>query len=314
MRQAFPDRVGARRWAPVLDDDIRSSCFASLDVLCAPVGSELPYRGGLDQGFNFRGMRIPFMTPYKGIYRAAVQRGPTALSINTSFKSPYDDQETEEGFVYAYRAGPIDQPDNQALRASYTLQAPLVYFVGTMPGWYRPLYPFFVTADDPGSRTVLLTPGRMAGPYDERQPLLPNDPLERRYAVRETRVRLHQARFRGRVLPAYANQCAICRLKELRLLDAAHIVRDADPSGLPLVPNGLSLCTIHHRAFDHDLVGISRDYDVHIAPRLLEEEDGPMLDLLKGAHASRIQLPARRTLQPDRELLAQRFEQFRAVA
>ena len=68
--------------------------------------------------------------------------------------------------------------------------------------------------------------------------------------------------------------------------------------------NGLSLCTIHHRAFDEDLVGISPDYEVRVASRLLEEEDGPMLDLLKKAHATAIQVPARKTLRPDRELFA----------
>jgi len=113
----------------------------------------------------------------------------------------------------AYRAGSVDQPDNRALRAAHGLQAPLVYFVGTRPGWYRPEWPVFVSDDDPVARRVTLTPGRMVGPYDEREPLLPGDPIERRYALRETRVRLHQARFRARVLPAYANQCTICRLR-----------------------------------------------------------------------------------------------------
>ena len=70
------------------DDDIRSSCFASLDVLCAKHVPELPYRGALDQGFAFRGRRIPFLNYQKGIYRAAAQRGPAALSIITSYKSP----------------------------------------------------------------------------------------------------------------------------------------------------------------------------------------------------------------------------------
>lgn len=32
--------------------------------------------------------------------------------------------------VYHYRDGPIDQPDNRALRAAYEQQAPLVYFHG----------------------------------------------------------------------------------------------------------------------------------------------------------------------------------------
>ena len=113
-----------------------------------------------------------------------------------------------------------------------------------------------MTADDPGRRRVILTPGRMVGPYDEREPLLPVDPIERRYAVRETRVRIHQARFRARVLPAYANHCTICRLRETRLLDAAHIVPDAALAGEPTVSNGHSLCSIHHRAYDEDLVGV----------------------------------------------------------
>jgi putative restriction endonuclease len=298
----------------VRDDDIRSSCFASLDVLCAKHGPELPYVGALDQGFAFRGRRVPFLNYQKGIYRAAAQSGPAALSVNTSYRSPYDDEETPDGFHYAYRAGDIDQPDNRALRAAHSLEVPIVYFVGTRPGWYRPEWPVYVTGDDPSARLAMLTPGRMVGPYDEREPILPTDPLDRRYAVRETRVRLHQTRFRARVLPTYANQCTICRLKETRLLDAAHIVGDTDPRGLPAVTNGLSLCTIHHRAFDQDLVGISPDFEVRVAPMLLEEEDGPMLELLKKAHATAIQLPRSKALRPDRELLAMRFERFRSAA
>lgn len=296
------------------DDDVRSSLLAALDVLCAKHGTEVPYRDGFDAGFAFRGRRVPFLNFQKGIYRAAAQRGPAALSVNTSFKSPYDDEETPEGFAYAYRAGPIDQPDNRALRAAFELQAPLAYFVGTRPGWYRPEWPVYVTADDPVGRRVMLTPGRMVGPYDEREPVLPGDPIERRYAVRETRVRLHQARFRARVLPAYANQCTICRLRETRLLDAAHIVADRELAGEPTISNGLSLCSIHHRSFDEDLVGVSPDYQVVVHPRLLDEDDGPMLDLLKDAHESAIVLPRRQTSRPNKELLAVRFEQFRNAA
>ena len=296
------------------DDDLRSSCFAALEVLSAKHGMEVPYVGGLDQGFAFRGRRVPFLNYQKGIYRAAEQRGPAALSVNTSYKSPYSDEETPDGFVYAYRAGAIDQPDNRALRAAHSLQVPIVYFVGTRPGWYRPEWPVFVAQDRVEQRAVLLTTGRMIGPYDDRDWILPAEPIERRYAVRETRVRLHQARFRGRVLPAYAHQCTICRLKETRLLDAAHIVSDADEAGEPTVTNGLSLCSIHHRAFDEDLVGVSPDYVVEVHPRLRDEEDGPMLALLQGAQGESILVPRRTALRPDRELLAQRFERFRATS
>jgi putative restriction endonuclease len=125
------------------------------------------------------------------------------------------------------------------------------------------------------------------------------------------RVRVHQARFRGRVLPAYRDQCAVCRLKELRLLDAAHIVGDVEVAGEGEVSNGLSLCSIHHRAYDQDLVGVSPSYRVEVSRRLREDEDGPMLDLLKGFHGQAIVVPARRAWAPDRERLALRYERFR---
>lgn len=287
------------------DEDVRTACFLALDVLRAQFGDDLPYKGALDAGFNFRGRRIPFLNYQKGIYRAAAQQGPAALSINTSYESPYDDESTERGFHYAYRAGAIDQPDNRALRAAHELHVWIVYFVSTWPGRYQPLYPYRVAEDNPARRSVLITPGEMIGPMDEREPAPLADP---RYAVRETRVRLDQARFRGLVLPAYNGQCAICRLKEPRLLDAAHV----DPQGAPVVANGLSLCTIHHRAFDQDLVGVSPDYEVRVARRLLEDEDGPMLELLKGFHRKQILLP-RPSRRPDRELLAARYDEFRSA-
>jgi putative restriction endonuclease len=292
------------------DDDVRSSCFASLDVLCATFGEELPYPGGLAKGFAFRGRRVPFLSTQRGIHRAAAQRGAAALSIQTSSKSPYGDEEIELGFRYAYQAGPVDNSDNKALRAAFALQVPLVYFVATRPNWYKPIYPCFVVEDSPARRSVVVSPGRRIGPIDEQELVPFDDPIERRYAVRETRVRLHQARFRGRVLTAYRDSCAICRLKELRLLDAAHIVGDARPGGEPQVSNGLSLCSIHHRAFDQNLVGISPDYEVHVSRNLLEDHDGPMLELLKTFHHEPIVLPSHRAERPDREQLAVRFERF----
>jgi putative restriction endonuclease len=292
------------------DEDIRSSCFSRLAVLQAQHGDELPYAGVLSEGFPFRGARVPFLNYQKGIYRAAVQRGPAALSIQTSARSPYGDEETDDGFFYDYRAGSIDQPDNRALRAAAELGVPVVYFVATQQGIYRPLYPYFVTQDFHAARRVLVTPGKLVGAFDEPETLPVEDLLERRYVVRETKVRLHQDRFRRAVLIAYRDQCTICRLKEVRLLDAAHIDADVLPSGTPVVTNGLSLCTIHHRAFDQRLVAVSPDYEVRVSKRLLDDEDGPMLDVLKGFHGQGINLPARRVNRPDRERLALRFEGF----
>lgn len=289
------------------DDDMRAVCFLTLDALRAQHGDELPYAGLLDRGFTWRNGRVPFLNRQKGIYRAARQTGPAALSVMTSLNSPYDDEETPDGFLYAYRAGPVEGADNRALLEAHRLQVPVVYYVGTKRGSFHPMYPTYVTENLPAERRVLLTPGRRT-PMGSPRPL--DDAVERRYAVVERRVRLHQWRFRGIVLPAYDHRCTICALREERLLDAAHIVGDVEERGEAVVPNGVSLCSIHHRAFDQDLVGISPDYEVHVSSRLMDEDDGPMLEVLKGFHRRRIHLPSRPSQHPDRERLAARFERF----
>ena len=199
------------------DDDVRSSCFASLDVLCATFGEDLPYAGGLAKGFAFRGRRVPFLRPREGFTTLPSSAGRRLSRSRRHRSSPYGDEEVELGFRYAYQAGAIDNADNRALRAAFALQVPLVYFVATRPHWYEPIYPCYIAEDNPALRSVIVTNGRMIGPLDEREPAPFDDSLERGYAVRETRVRLHQARFRGRVLMAYRDSCAVCRLKELRL-------------------------------------------------------------------------------------------------
>ena len=77
----------------------------------------------------------------------------------------------------------------------------------------------------------------------------------------------------------------------------------------------VSACVrFHHRAFDQSLVGVSPDYIVQVSRRLLEDEDGPMLDLLKGFHNIPLHLPARERDRPDRERLELRYERFLELA
>ena len=57
----------------------------------------------------------------------------------------------------------IDEPDNRALRAAHELRVPLVYFFSTRPGWYKPIFPAYVSADDPTARMVAVTPGELHG-------------------------------------------------------------------------------------------------------------------------------------------------------
>jgi putative restriction endonuclease len=106
--------------------------------------------------------------------------------------------------------------------------------------------------------------------------------------------------------------CAVCNLKHSQLLDAAHIISDAQPNGNPVISNGIALCKIHHAAYDRNLMGIRPDYQVVINDELLKEVDGPMLKHgLQEMHGSQIRLPRREPDYPDRTRLDFRFSEFR---
>ena len=87
---------------------------------------------------------------------------------------------------------------------------------------------------------------------------------------------MHQQEVRQRVLRAYREQCAICRLRHEELLDAAHILPDGHPRGEPFVPNGLALCKLHHAGFDRHVLGVRPDLTVELRPDVLHKPDGPM--------------------------------------
>ena len=143
----------------------------------------------------------------------------------------------------------------------------------------------------------------------------PETALERHYALRTVKQRLHQASFREAVISAYRGRCAVSGLNESLLLDAAHIIADKDEEfGQPAVPNGIPLSKIHHAAFDAQLIGIDPDYRLHVSKRLLKQNDGPMLEALKGLNGGAIHLPYRAKDFPDRDRLAIRFEKFKALA
>jgi putative restriction endonuclease len=274
----------------------------------------------LRRGFEHEGRRISFGSFYKGIHRPKEMRGAAALTLTTAARTAgkrpaYEDElDPEAGTIlYHYRDGPIDQPDNRALRSAYHEQVPLVYFCGVGPAQYVVVAPVFVTADDPGARTVLLEVGMPHADMQGRG--LQSSRDVRSYALAEVRLRLHQQRFRIHVLEAYRHRCAICALRERALLQAAHIVADTRLEGVAAVVNGLALCAIHHLAYDRNLLGIDRGGTVHLGRRLRDEHDGPMLrEGLQGFHGRAISLPRRPRERPDPERLAMRFAEFEAQA
>ena len=234
------------------------------------------------------------------------------LSIVSSPTGPYDDRHVEGGlFHYDYRAGSTEG-DNTKLRRALDLKLPVILLRKIDSGIYVPVFPTYVVADDINNRQFILA-------LDESLRFLAN-PLspsvaEKRYAERVVQARLHQPEFRARVLRAYRATCAICSLRHADLLDAAHIIGDLENGGDPIVTNGLSLCKIHHAAYDRNLLGISADYIVHINRDLLDEVDGPMLRHgLQAMHGGSLILPSKRNEYPDRDRLFTRFEHFRSLS
>jgi len=197
-------------------------------------------------------------------------------------------------------------------------KVPLVYLYGVAAGWYVAEWPVFVVGGDSGRLAFQVAVGDqqaiLSGPIDLASLELETD-AARRYATRTALVRLHQQSFRIKVLRAYREQCAICRLRHGELLDAAHILPDGHPRGAPIVPNGLALCTLHHAAFDRHVLGVRPDLKVEIRLDVLEEEDGPMLEHgLQGFHGGVVDVPRAASLRPRREFLEERYELFRKAS
>ncbi|HET9948996.1 MAG TPA: HNH endonuclease [Longimicrobiales bacterium] len=297
-----------------LDDEVRAAIFARAQQLRDRFGSRIP-RAELMRHVQVRGHDVPIFNYQKGIFKpAALGREAAAVTIQTSADSPYDDVLDPDAarFVYRYRGTDPRHPDNVALRRARDRQLPLLYLVAVDPGFYDAIFPVFVVGDDPDELAFLLAAdplGYHAGADDPAA----HEAL-REYVTRAVMQRLHQTHFRRRVLTAYRGQCAICRLKHLELLDAAHILPDRHPRGAPLVSNGLGLCKIHHSAYDSNIVGIDPDARVHVRSDILDEVDGPMLRHgLQELHGSRLVLPRQLADRPNRDFLAERFEAFRAA-
>ena len=190
-----------------------------------------------------------------------------------------------------------------------TSRIPLIYFFSTVPGWYLAVFPVFVVGDDPDRLRFTVAADDLVNLDYERDDA--DDSIRRIYVTRQVRQRLHQRSFRDRVLRAYRERCSVCRLRHTRLLDAAHIVPDADEGGEPVVSNDLSLCKIHHAAFDGEYFGIRSNYRIVVKPDILEEKDGPMLRHgLQEINDRKIIVPRQPSKRPDPERLEQRFGSF----
>lgn len=298
------------------DERLRSAAFAYLRALQLRTGGPVRYDDVAK--FEFEGQRITLLDRQRGIRKPAVL--DAALSFRTVHAPkpelrPYDDAPGPDGYLrYKYRGTDATHAENRAMRVALTEQLPLIWFQGIDTGLYLPIFPVWLTGEEPEEHqfVVALDLEQMrewqAG-VAEAEP-----ELTRAYAERVVKERLHQPVFRARVLAAYETKCALCNLALPQLLEAAHIRSDSQ-GGEPVVTNGIAMCRIHHGAFDSWILGIDPNSVVHISDRVLAQSDGPTLQYaIQGVHGTTIASPVRRAARPDRDLLAERFEQFQLAS
>ncbi|PID80077.1 HNH endonuclease [bacterium DOLZORAL124_64_63] len=299
-----------------IESQIRAKVFEFLSAATDRYGEVLRW-DLLTKGFTFQGERVPLLGA-SGIWKPKVFESiPLSITTappKTNKEAPYNDGMDSLGrLAYKYRGTDPGHRDNVGLRLAMQKSIPLVYFFGIDQGLYLPTWPVFVVADDPRNLTfsVSIDDKAMVGHTTTGLASEIRD-ARRQYVTTVTLRRLHQQKFRSRVIRAYRSRCAVCRLKHSELLDAAHIIPDSDPRGEPIVPNGLALCKIHHAAFDRHILGITPDLKVQIRADILQEVDGPMLKHgLQEMDGTSIVLPSNIELRPRRDLVEARFEEFK---
>lgn len=303
------------------EENIRIAVFQWLEQQVAVHGDVLP-SSVLRNGFDFDGELVYLQGP-QGIFKPR-QFESAPLSITTSIAGPYDDNSSgEDGLLrYRYRGTNPGHSDNVGMRLAFEKQIPLVYFLAVVEARYLAVWPVFVVKDEPEKLTFSIAVddakfsiAEIGGDWDEfRIADSAAKGSRRAYVTASVRQRLHQRSFRERVLRAYRQQCAFCRLKLPDLLDAAHIVPDSE-GGEPSVSNGMALCKLHHAAFDRYFLGVRPDCTIEVPERVLVDKDGPMLlHGLQGLNGKSLLVPSRADEKPDPQFLEQRYDQFKGAA
>ena len=299
-----------------IDADVRRCAFEFLQAATDRYGEVLPWEI-LVSGMKYGGEVVPLIGA-SGIWKPKVL-DTIPISIATApsrpgHPAPYNDGIDPSGrLVYRYRGDNPMHRDNVGLRQAIHLQTPLIYFFGVEKGEYLATWPVYVVGDDQQGLTFHVSiDDHVVAASEYGTQVQGVCEARRQYVTAVTVRRLHQHKFRARVLRAYQTRCAVCHLRHAELLDAAHILPDSDERGEPTVQNGVALCKIHHAAFDRHILGIRPDLRVEIRADILIEVDGPMLRYgLQEMNGCKLHLPTSSHLRPGKEFVDARYDLFK---
>ena len=220
----------------------------------------------------------PSSLKHLGIYRGAAgvwvdkkrtrrvaenEAGITVSVLHTG--SSYPDDLTNDGLIYHYpntdRPPARDAAEIEATKEAGRLQAPV--FVITYPSLnarLRNVFLGWVEGWDDAREIFLITfdaerPSKLIHEVDEDEEPFQSTDSSNKSAKQQAMARPGQQRFRFKVRLRYGDSCLLCGVNIPELLDAAHI-RPKKYRGSDDPRNGLLLCSLHHRAFDAQMLGI----------------------------------------------------------
>lgn len=297
--------------------EIRAAAGFEILKLVRSRGTNIVPWSDIDKGFIFQGTRIYYATKARGIFKPKEIVDEAALSIKEVRPSragrvaPYNDRDLENGLVaYRLQRGELSNSSNRQLTEAYRQRQPLIFFRGVEDALYEVIYPVFVLSIDPKTMEAVVTldAGNLGPDSSESSQL--EEPIVRGYSETRGRSRHHQPAFRKRVLLAYGLRCALTGLPLPKLLQAAHIIPDSE-DGEASVRNGIAMSYLHHAAFEQNLLGIDPDGIIHLSESIRTTKDGPLFEhgIIRLDQQS-IRLPSFQGHRPNRDFLAQRFEEF----
>ena len=179
----------------------------------------------------------------------------------------YVDDLSDDAVLYHYpvtKSPGRDVAEVDAMKAAGDLRLPI--FVVLQERSMRTVRQGWVTNWDDATSMFLVEFGPL--PRDiPRGDDVDTEPFEvfedREDVFRRTRGRPNQQRFKLQVLQRYAGICAMCACAIPELIDAAHLVPNAD-RGTSDPRNGLPICKNHHSAMDKALVVFDEQGRLHV--------------------------------------------------
>lgn len=131
---------------------------------------------------------------------------------------------------------------------------------------------------------------------EDTQPSLTSDNEPK---IQNVKRKARSVAFSDDVKKIYDYQCAVCKIKRLNKkgkpeVEAAHIY-PKEKNGPDKVINGISLCRLHHWAFDNGLLAISDNYEVIVPDWIKNDENYEDIYKLEGY---KVILPTNNQFQP----------------